>query len=97
MYNQHMITKAELKTLLKKQILNIKFKKINGTERLMCCSLKTDLLPVQETNNELKENKQNRKENEEVLSVWDLEKKAFRSFRINSIIDYCSVDEGYEL
>jgi len=97
MYDQSMITKAELKTLLKKEILNIKFKKINGTERLLCCSLKTDLLPSQENNHNPKEKKQNRTENEDVLSVWDLENKAFRSFRINSIIDYCSVTEGYEL
>ena len=92
-----MITKQELKARLKKETLNIKFKKINGTERLMRCTLNPDLILGQEPYNESKEKTQNRKESEQSLVVWDLEKKSFRSFRIESVINCSSFSDGYEL
>ena len=48
----------------------------------MKCTLKADLLPAVE----IKEGVKARVENPEVLSVWDLENKGWRSFKINSII-----------
>lgn len=88
-----MVTKQKLKDILKQNIVSISFKKIDGTDRKMLCSLKEDILPVVES----KETTKKKPENENVLPVWDLEKNAFRSFRIDSLTDYSIIREGYEL
>ena len=88
-----MITKQTLKDLLKQNILVVSFKKIDGTDRKMTCSLKEDIVPVLES----KEPKRKKPENDNVLPVWDMEKSAFRSFRIDSLIEYSVLKEGYEL
>jgi len=87
-----MTTKNSLRTLLKEHIVTVKFKKQDGTERTMKCTLLSDLVPVYE-----KKTERIKLENEETLAVWDLEKKAFRSFKVDSVIDYHVVEEGYEL
>lgn len=78
-----MHTKQTLKDLFAQNVVDITFKKINNEERKMTCTLKPEFLPP-------KENKEPSKkaENEKVLPVWDLKQKAFRSFRIDSLIDY---------
>jgi hypothetical protein len=87
-----MITKDTLKDLLKKKVVNVKFKKKDGSERVMKCTLLSDLVPIYE-----KKTERTRPENEGTLAVWDLEKEAFRSFKIDSVIDYHTIEEGYEL
>jgi len=94
MENKHMTTtKQQLKDLLKKKIVSVTFVKTDKTERKMLCTLKEDVLPVVES----KEPKRTKKDNDNVLAVWDLEKEAFRSFRVDSVTDYQVVTEGYEL
>ena len=88
-----MVTKQKLKDLLKQNVVSISFKKTDGTDRKMLCSLKKDILPVIES----KEPTKKKTENENVLPVWDIEKNAFRSFRIDSLTDYSIIQEGYEL
>lgn len=88
-----MITKENLKNLLKQNVVSISFKKVDGTDRKMLCSLKEDILPAITS----KEPSKKKPENENVLPVWDIEKNAFRSFRIDSLTDYSIVREGYEL
>jgi hypothetical protein len=88
-----MITKEKLKELLQKNVLEIKFKKIDGSERVMNCSLKQEIIPISEN----KTPKKVKPENENVLAVWDLEKDAFRSFRVDSVTHYQTITEGYEL
>jgi len=85
--------KQELKDLLKKKIVSVTFLKTDKTERKMLCTLKEEILPVVES----KEPKRTKKDNDNVLAVWDLEKEAFRSFRVDSVTDYQVVTEGYEL
>lgn len=77
-----MYTKQDLKALLSENTANITFTKIDGSQRKMKCTLRSDLLPIRD------ENQQTRKktENEDVLAVWDLEQQAFRSLRVNSLI-----------
>jgi len=87
-----MITKNDLKQLLSKRILQVKFNKKDGTERIMCCSLREDIAPVYE-----KKTERVKKANEEVLAVWDLDKQAYRSFKLNSVTNYQVLEEGYEL
>ena len=84
--------KDTLKDLLKRKIVQIKFKKKDGTERVMKCTLQEDIVPVYE-----KKTERVKKANDEVLAVWDLEKDSFRSFKLDSLIDYQIIEEGYEL
>ena len=62
---------------LQKKAMRITFTKVNGDERIMDCTLLEHLVP--ETNPD------NRKENETVLPVWDINKAEWRSFRLDSV------------
>ena len=62
----------------------VKFTKSNGELREMKCTLNEAYLPDPEP--DAKE-KPARKVNPEVQAVWDIEKKAWRSFRWDSIVD----------
>lgn len=73
--------KAELKELFKLSVITFKFLKADGTEREMTGTLSEYFLPDEE----IGPNKPKRKENDEVLAVWDIDKEAFRSFRIDSV------------
>ena len=63
---------------LKTNVMQITFNKVCGEERVMHCTLHESKLP--ETSN-------NKKINDEVLPVWDVDIGAWRSFRIDSIKD----------
>lgn len=55
----------------------VTFKKKNGEMREMRCTLEPDVVP------EVKGTGRN--DNNEVIAVWDLDKKDWRSFRIDSV------------
>jgi len=80
--NETEITREYLLELLHNNEINITFEKKDGTIREMKCTLQEDLLPKRAITEEKKEPK---KVNEEVIAVYDLEKQAFRSFRIDSL------------
>lgn len=82
-----MHTKQELKETFSKNIVNITFKKVDGSERTMKCTLDPTFLPEQ-TN---KENTKKKVENENVLPVWNIDEQGFRSFRVDSLISYETV------
>jgi len=69
-----------LTTLLKENILSVVFVKNDGTERVLKCTLRPDLLPEQT------ESTGTRKPNPAILSAWDLENDGWRSFRLDSVI-----------
>lgn len=60
--------------------VTIVFKKKDGTEREMKCTLKPDLVKEYE-----KKTERNKTLNEEVCPVFDLDKQEWRSFRYDSI------------
>ena len=62
---------------LQKKVMKITFTKVNGEERIMDCTLQEQMVPPTDVNN--------RKENEEVLPVFDINKGEWRSFRLDSI------------
>jgi hypothetical protein len=75
----------EFKELLSKQlsenVLEITFTKLDGTERVLNCTLDSNIVP-QSTNEETK----SRKPNDAIMSVWDLENNDWRSFRIENVV-----------
>jgi hypothetical protein len=70
-----------LKGVLTVQPATITFTKKDGTERVMNCTLRSDMLPAVE----IKEDKTPRKQNDSVLSVYDLDAKGWRSFTLSSV------------
>ena len=62
---------------LQKKAMRITFTKVNGEERIMDCTLQEHMIPLTD--------EKNRKENEEVLPVFDINKGEWRSFRLDSV------------
>lgn len=82
-----MITnKEDLKKLLKTTVLTVNFKKKDDSVRKMVCTLNEEYLPDVDQDNT--ESKRTKKESTDAIAVWDLEKQAWRSFRLDSIINY---------
>jgi len=67
--------------LARNNIISVTFTKKNGEERILKCTLKDDYIISEEK----KETISNKKSNDDVLPVWDLDKSAWRSFRIDSV------------
>lgn len=61
--------------------VTVTFTKKDGTERVMRCTLQSDLVPKIE----LKEDAKPRKESTTTMRVFDLDKKEWRSFTIRNI------------
>lgn len=70
-----------LKDVLQTGTAEVTFTKKDGTERVMKCTLRPELLPVQE----ITENKQTKKKNDTILSVFDVENNGWRSFTIRTV------------
>jgi len=79
-----MITKDEFKALLKKTVVTVNFKKKDDSLRKMICTLNEDYLP----DIDLVNNKRMKSDNPESIAVWDIEKQSWRSFRVDSVINY---------
>jgi hypothetical protein len=62
----------------------VTFKKVSGDKRKMRCTLKKDDIPSAEKSDPLSQTKI-RELNTEVLPVWDLDAKGWRSFRIENV------------
>ena len=62
---------------LQKKAMRITFTKVNGEERVMDCTLQVHMIPPTD--------EKNRKENEKVLPVFDINKGEWRSFRLDSV------------
>lgn len=62
---------------LQQKVMRVTFTKVNGEERVMDCTLQEYMLPETVESN--------RKQNEAVLPVFDINKSEWRSFRMDSI------------
>lgn len=74
-------TKAFLAEALREGIVTVKFIKTDGTERDMKCTLQESLIKPYE-----KKTTREKTVNDELFSVWDVEKEGWRSFRFDSVI-----------
>lgn len=72
-----------LKSVLGVTEATITFTKVDGTERIMRCTLEADKLPVVELKEDAKPRKQS--DSTKALRVFDLEKNEWRSFTIKTI------------
>jgi hypothetical protein len=78
---------------LKLHTCKIHFTKVNGEKREMICTLLPENLPPQ-TNKTALEEAHKRPENQETIAVWDLQKFAWRSFRVDSV-EYAEIVDGF--
>jgi hypothetical protein len=78
--------REDIKTVLTENVAEITFTKKDGTERLMKCTLKSDIVPERDVVGVIgKVEEKTRLVNTEVLPVWDIVKSAWRSFRVDSV------------
>jgi len=75
-------TKNELVHWLHTGTPTVTFTKVNGEKRVMKCTLREDLVPFVETTTS---KGTTRKVSDGVIAAWDVNKKAWRSFRIDSV------------
>ena len=76
-------TKQQLQDMLTASVCTVTFTKVNSNEvRVMPCTLKPELIPQPVT-----ESTKTKKPNDAVLSVWCMDKKGWRSFRIDNVTD----------
>lgn len=73
----------ELKKTLQESWVRVEFTKVDGTHRSMLCTKNFVDIP-----DEHKPAGAGKKPNESVISVFDLEKQAWRSIRIDNIIKW---------
>ena len=77
------VDRLELQRQLHKEILEVTFTKVNGDKRIMNCTLIEGVAPASTT--VIKEDAPERKINQDIMSVWDIDAKGWRSFRIKNI------------
>jgi hypothetical protein len=75
--------KAELKELLHKHVVEVTFTKVDGSVRVMPCTLKEDILPAAPNT----ESKRTKAPNEANLSVWCTDKAEWRSFKVANVTE----------
>lgn len=73
---------VNLTELLRSSIVEVTFTKVDGTERVMRCTLQPQYLP------ESIEKEGVKVRNPDVQSVWDIDINAWRSFRFDSVKEF---------
>lgn len=79
------MTKTEITEILRKQDATVTFTKKDGTQRVMRCTLRPDALPEMIT--ESTRTSTERRESDSTIAVWDLDLGAWRSFRLDSLVE----------
>lgn len=75
-------TKNNIVHMLQNNVVTVKFQKVDGSERIMKCTLLPEYLPASSNTGTkvlLQEDASNN------ISVWDVEMNGWRSFRVNSV------------
>ena len=79
--------REEIKETLRGGICNVRFTKVDGSLRILRCTLNPNYIPRGDARETTEER---RKQNpsyisENVLAVWDLDDLQWKSFRVNSV------------
>lgn len=78
----------KLRDILRKDIVTVTFTKKNGDKRVMVCTLIPDYLPEVNGNPD-------KAPNDKVVTVWDMEKAAWRSFRFDTVTNVETEYQNY--
>ena len=74
-----LLNRTEFLERLTENVVEVNFIKAGGEARKMRCTLQSSILPSQENIEE------STKSNEDRMIVWDTDKNAWRSFRLDSV------------
>ena len=75
-----MFTRDKIEEALRANVAEVKFTKSDGTERIMKCTLREDLIvPYVKKTDRVKE------ANTDVVPVFDVEKNEWRSFKVDAV------------
>ncbi len=74
--------RINLTEVLRSNNVEVRFTKVDGTERVLNCTLQPEYLP------ESIEKEGIKVKNEDVQSVWDLDNNGWRSFRFDSVKEF---------
>ena len=85
-------TREELMETLHKEIAVVTFKKLNGDERTMPCTLIPQFLPPAKKDDAITQKKV-REVSDKVCAVWAIESKGFRSFRYDRVTNVEVIDK----
>lgn len=91
---QRMSAKRAIQTVLRVGVIPVKFKKADGEIRDMMATLNPKILAelgVDTTPKTTKKDAPKRDENIDVIMIFDFDKKALRSFRIDRLIEIGSI------
>jgi hypothetical protein len=77
-------TRDDLMEMLRKEVMEVTFLKLDGNERKMPCTLITSFLPPAKKEDPLTQKKV-REVSDKVCAVWAVESKGFRSFRYDRV------------
>jgi hypothetical protein len=78
-----MFTRDGLIDMLRHNIVTVTFTKVNGDERVMKCTLRSEMIPNASTQNG--ELVVEQKQSSNNVSVWDIDASGWRSFRVSSV------------
>lgn len=81
-----LMNRTEMISELRKRNCRVIFKKANGEERDMVCTLHEDSMPPAATDNNTEENSKGY--SEAAIRVIDVNKNEWRSFRVDSVISF---------
>lgn len=84
------MNRTDITSVLSNGIHNVKFTKVDGTERTMPCTLDPAILPVVEVT---EEKKISRKINPDTMRVYVTDINEWRSFRIENVIEITSMGD----
>ena len=76
-------SREEMVSKLQETVCSVMFEKKNNEIRQMHCTLNTELAPWI-----LSTKGKGKSVNESVISVWDIESKGWRSFRVSSVLQF---------
>ena len=77
-------TKEELMEMLRKEVVEVTFLKLDGDKRKMPCTLMPSFFPPA-TKDDPMSQKKVREISDKVVAVWAIESKGFRSFRYDRV------------
>lgn len=73
---------------LRNNILEVTFTKVDGEQRIMPCTLRPEMLPVREQGEAAASSP-----NRSVIRAFAIDKQAWRSFRVDSVLSIGVLDE----
>lgn len=87
--------KEEIGKILRDNVCEVTFTKVNGEKRVMPCTLKTSIVPPTPEPKNLAEGEvpKVKKSNPDTMSVWCLDKKEWRSFRVANVTEIKVIEQ----